>query len=232
MVSNCRGFYHENQGTWQHQILRCAENDAENTNRCQSFTMPQKMRATWEQEKPEYGRAWLAKFTRSTACGTLAWSEHGWTMIGALKTVFAQRLRELDRQARAQQVKNWAWRAQFVETWIDHANEVLIEAQAEERVAEQRRGTHATKPFSQWLETAIEKRARVAHRWTTQTTTSAHTMDYQNSTTPHQSMQARTEECGSRWKRGTEARHILLRQMHSLSTLYHATQLCAILCQA
>ena len=38
----------------------------------------------------------------------------------------------------------------------NHADEVLIEAQAEERIAEQRRGTHATKAYSQWLETALK----------------------------------------------------------------------------
>ena len=69
-------------------------------------------------------------------------------------------------------------------TWIDHADEVLIEAQAEERLSEQRRTAHATKSYSQWLETAMEKGARVAHKWTTQTVTSAHPMDYHNSTTP------------------------------------------------
>ena len=138
-------------------------------------------------------------------------------MVRVLKTVFAPRLRELARQvnpARAQQVLNWAWRAQRVETWTDHADEVLIEAQAEERVAEQRRRTHATKTYSQWLESALRKVAGVAHRWTTQTITSAHSMDYQNSTTPQQSMQART--WGDRWNRDNEARHILMRQMQLL----------------
>ena len=143
--------------------------------------------------------------------------EHCQTMVRVLKTVFAPRLRELARQvnpARAQQVLNWAWRAQRVETWTDHADEVLIEAQAEERVAEQRRRTHATKTYSQWLESALRKVAGVAHRWTTQTITSAHSMDYQNSTTPQQSMQART--WGDRWNRDNEARHILMRQMQLL----------------
>ena len=103
-----------------------------------------------------------------------------------------------------------------METWTDRRDEVLIEAQAEERIAEQQRKTHATKTSSLWLQTALEKGARVAHRWTTQTITSAQPTDYQNSTTPQQSMQARTEEWRSRWNMDTEARHILLRQLHSL----------------
>ena len=52
-----------------------------------------------------------------------------------------------------------------METWIAHANEVLIEGQAEERIAEQRRRAHSTKSYSHWLETAMEKGARVAQRW-------------------------------------------------------------------
>ena len=67
-----------------------------------------------------------------------------------------------------------------METWIDHADEVL-----EERIAEQRLFTHAMKTFSQRLETALEKGARVAHRWTTQTISSAHPMYHHNSTTEH-----------------------------------------------
>ena len=111
-------------------------------------------------------------------------------MIRVLETVFAPRFRELTRQvgpARAQ-VKNWAWRAQHVETWIDHADKVLIEAQAEERIAEQRPGTHPVKTYSQSIETALENGARVAHKWTTQTITSAHSVDHHNSTTPKQSV--------------------------------------------
>ena len=59
--------------------------------------------------------------------------------------------------------------------------------------------------FSQWLETAMEKGARVAHRWTTQSITSAHPIHYRNSLTPQQNMQARMEEWSARWNRDTEA---------------------------
>ena len=149
-----------------------------------------------------------------TIDGRMAWREKV-----ALTIVFALRLRELARQvdpARAQQVFNWAWRTQHVATWVDRADEVLIEAQAEERIAEQRRRTHATKTYSQSLESAWRKRARAAHRWATQTIPSAQPMDYQNSTTPQQSMQTRTEEWGGRWNRAKEARDILMRQTQSL----------------
>ena len=115
---------------------------------------------------------------------------------------------------RVQQVKSRVWKSVHVEAWIDRADEVLIEAQAEERVAEQRRKAQTTKTCLQWLQTALKKGSKNAHRWTTQTVTSAHSMDYQNSTTPQQSMQARTKEWGNRWNRHIEARDILLRQMH------------------
>ena len=146
-------------------------------------------------------------------------SEHGETMIRVPITVFAPRLRELAHQvdpARGQQEKNWAWRAQHVETWVDHVDEVLFEAQAEGRISEKRRRAHATNYFSRWLETAMKEGARVVHRWATQTITSAHPMDYRNSTTPQQSMQARTEEWCARWNKNTEARHIQLQQMQTL----------------
>ena len=80
-----------------------------------------------------------------------------------------------------------------METWVDHVDEVLIEAQAEERISEQRRRTRATTSYSQWLETAMEKGARFVHRWTTQTITATRPMDYRNSITPQHSMKARTE---------------------------------------
>ena len=48
-----------------------------------------------------------------------------------------------------------------VETWIDHADEVLVEAQTEERIVEQRLGEHATKTYPRSLvETALEKRSK------------------------------------------------------------------------
>ena len=47
-----------------------------------------------------------------------------------------------------------------VAEWIDHADEVLIEPHAEARIFEQRRKTHATKSYSQWLDTAMEKRSK------------------------------------------------------------------------
>ena len=59
-------------------------------------------------------------------------------MTKALKTVFAPRLRELAHHvdsARAQKVLSWAWTAHHVESWLNHADEVVIEAQAEERIA-------------------------------------------------------------------------------------------------
>ena len=56
----------------------------------------------------------------------------------------------------------------------------------------------------------MEKKTRVAHRWTTQTVTSAHPMDYRNSLPPRQSM------WGAKWNKDTEARDILLRQLQSL----------------
>ena len=62
----------------------------------------------------------------------------------------------------------------------------------------------------------MEKGSRVALRLTTQTITATHPMDYRDSTTPQQRMQARTEECGAWWKRDKEARDILLHQMQSL----------------
>ena len=82
-------------------------------------------------------------------------------------------------------------------------------------LTEQRRKAQTTITYSQWLETALKKGSKTAHRWTTQTATSAHPMDYQNSTTPQQSMLARTKEWGNRWNRDLEARDILLRQMRA-----------------
>ena len=143
--------------------------------------------------------------------------EHGQTMIKVLKTVFAPRLQKLASQVepdRVQQVKSWIWKAQHVEEWIDRADAVLIEAQAEERTAEQRCKAQTTTTYSQWLETALKKGSKTAHLWTTQTATPVHHMDYQNSTTPQQSMLARTKEWGNSWNRDLEARDILLRQMH------------------
>ena len=103
--------------------------------------------------------------------------EHGQTMIRVLKAVFAPRLQKLASQVeseRVQQVKSWIWKAAHVEEWIDRADEVLIEAKVEERIAEQRRKAQTTITYSQWLETALKKRSKTAHRCTTQTTTSAH----------------------------------------------------------
>ena len=145
--------------------------------------------------------------------------EHSQTMIRVLKTVFAPRLQKLASQVgpdRVQQVKSWIWKAQHVKEWIDRADEVLIEAQAEERIAEQRRMAQTTITYSQWLETALKKGSKTAHRWTTQMATRVHRMDHQNSTTLQQSMLARTKEWGNRWNRDLEARDILLRQMHEL----------------
>ena len=98
-----------------------------------------------------------------------------------------------------------------MEMWSDRAHEVLIEAQAEERIAEQRRKAQTTNTYSQWLGSAMKKRSKIAHRLTSQTITSAHPMDDQNSTTPQESMQTRTEEWGNRWNRDIEARDTLLR---------------------
>ena len=98
--------------------------------------------------------------------------------------------------ARVQQVKSWVWKAAHVEAWIDRAQEVLIEAQAEERIAEQRRKAQTTKTYSQWLESALKKGAKLAHRWTSQTASAAHPVAYQHSTTPQESMQTRTDEWG------------------------------------
>ena len=56
--------------------------------------------------------------------------------------------------------KNWAWRVQYGEPWIDQADEVLIETQVEERISEHQLRAHATKSYSQWLETAMEKRSK------------------------------------------------------------------------
>ena len=132
--------------------------------------------------------------------------EHGQTMINVLKTVCAPTLQKLASQVekdRVQQVKSWIWKAQHVEEWIDRADGVLIEAQAEERIAEQRRKAQTTITYSQWLETALKKGSKTAHLWTTQTATSVHPMDYQNSTTPQQSMLARTKEWGVTGRIGT-----------------------------
>ena len=74
-------------------------------------------------------------------------SEHGQTMIRVLKTIYAQRLWELARQVvpiRAQEVKTLGMESRARGKWIDHADEVLMDAQAEERFSEQRRRTHAT----------------------------------------------------------------------------------------
>ena len=78
-------------------------------------------------------------------------------MIRVLKTVIAPRLQKLASKVepnRVQQVESWIWKAAHVEEWIDCAGEVLIEAQAEERIAEQRRKEKTTITYSQWLETA------------------------------------------------------------------------------
>ena len=99
-----------------------------------------------------------------------------------------------------------------MDTWIDHADEVL-----EERTAEQRPGTHDMKTYSQRLETALEKGARVAHRWTTQTITSAHLMYHHN-------RHHRACRHGLR----TGARHIFFATnafWQTTSALYFATQL-------
>ena len=69
-------------------------------------------------------------------------SEHARSVIKALKTVFAPRPRELAHQvgsARVQKVLSRAWKVQHVENWVSHADELLIKAQAEESIAEQRR---------------------------------------------------------------------------------------------
>ena len=87
-------------------------------------------------------------------------------MIKAFKTVFVPRLRELAHHvdsARAQKVFSWAWTAQHVESWLNHANEIVIEAQTEERIAEQRRNAETTKTFAQLLESALEKRIEKLH---------------------------------------------------------------------
>ena len=106
-----------------------------------------------------YGQGWSAKFSLfDTLRYTDIGCEHGQTMIKVLKTVFAPRLQKLASQVepdRVQQVKSWIWKAQHVEEWIDRADEVLIEAQAEERIAEQRRKVQTTITYSQWLETAL-----------------------------------------------------------------------------
>ena len=93
---------------------------------------------------------------------------------------------------------------------------MLIEAQAEQRIAEQHRKARTNKTYLQWLESALRKGAKLAHRWKSQTASVAHTMDYQHSTTPQESMQARNKECGNRWNRDVEMRDTLLRQMHEL----------------
>ena len=41
-------------------------------------------------------------------------------------------------------------------------------------------------------------------------------MDYQHSTTPQESVQARTKEWGNRWNKDVAKRDTLLRQMHEL----------------
>ena len=142
--------------------------------------------------------------------------EHGQTMARVLKTVFAPRLRELASQV--QQVKSWVWKAAHVEAWIDRADEVLIEAQAEERIAEQRRKAQITKTYSQWLESALKKKkgATLAHRWTSQTASAARPVAYQHSTTPQESTQTRTNEWSNKCFRDLEERDTLLRQMHEL----------------
>ena len=92
---------------------------------------------------------------------------------------------------------------------------MLIEAQAEQRIAEQRRKARTNKTFLQWLESALRKGTKLAHRWTSQTASAAHPTDYQHSTT-QESMQARNKEWGNRWNRGVEMRDTSLRQMHEL----------------
>ena len=49
-------------------------------------------------EKPGNGQGWSAKFNPLISCGTLAQGlEHGQTMIRVLKTVFAPRLKKIDK---------------------------------------------------------------------------------------------------------------------------------------
>ena len=98
----------------------------------------------WEQERPEFGQEdsnsrWLTAHWH----GERTLPDDGQSAQNCLCTKAAWARQE--DPAWAQQVLNWLWRAQRVETSIDHADEVLVEAQAEHRVAEQRRRTHATK---------------------------------------------------------------------------------------
>ena len=62
----------------------------------------------------------------------------------------------------------------------------------------------------------MSKSGLAEQRRKAQTATSAHPMAYQNSTTPQQSMLARTKEWSNRRNRDLEARDIPLRQMREL----------------
>ena len=57
-----------------------------------------------------------------------------------------------------QQLKSLCWKAMHVEAWIYRVDEVLIEAQAEQRIAEQRRKALTNRTHSQWLESALRKK--------------------------------------------------------------------------
>ena len=77
--------------------------------------------------------------------------ESAQTMIKVLKTNYAPRLCKLAHEVDPDRV------VQGTAKWIDHADEVPIEAQAEDRISPRRRRTHATESHSQWLETVVEK---------------------------------------------------------------------------
>ena len=109
---------------------------------------------------------------------------------------------------------------EHVETRNDHADEVLIEAQAEERIAEQRPRTHATKTYSQWLETDLGKRSK------SRTSAHPHGLPEQHHTAAeHAGTHGRMVQQVEQGHGGTPHPFATTAFSQTSSTLHHATQL-------
>ena len=139
-------------------------------------------------------------------------SEHGQTLVGVLRRIYAPKLWELARQAapgRAEHCRNPAWTGTLrngLTTWVERLSNHRQKSADLSRDA----GPQASTSCSQVLETALEKGTTVAHRRTTQSISSAHPMDSRTSLTPQQNIQALTEEWGARRNSDTAAPDTLL----------------------
>ena len=122
-----------------------------------------------------------------------ACAEHGQTLVTTLREIFVA--------SHLQEIRVLAETNKRVASWLNHIDGLSIQAQAAGRTATERRHANAPNMLRTAAASSMGTRTHKAHIWTIPQSASSHYMEYQNSLTPEQTVQIRTDGWSTRWNR-------------------------------